>query len=51
MLIKDGNDGRFCQLYQEGSADQMLPGSGCFRKFVRHMEAGLEASDWKFRKE
>jgi hypothetical protein len=44
-FIKDGNGGRFSQLYQVGSADQQLPGSSCFRSSVRHAGTGLEASD------
>ena len=41
-LIKDGSNGRLCQLYQDGLTDQKLPGSGCFRRFVRHAGTGLE---------
>jgi len=45
MLIRDSSHGRFSQVYQGGSADQQLPGSSCFRRFVRHVRIGLEASD------
>jgi hypothetical protein len=42
MLIKDSSDDRFSQLYQEGSADQQLPGSSWFRRSVRHAGADLK---------
>jgi hypothetical protein len=41
-LIRDSSDDGFSQLYQEGSADQQLPGSSCFRMLVRHAGAGLK---------
>ena len=45
MLIKDGNDDRFSQLCQGGSAGQILPGSGLLWTFVRNVGTGPEAPD------
>ena len=45
MLIKDSNGDRFSQLYQEGCAGKMLPGSGYLRRLVRNAGIGPETSD------
>jgi hypothetical protein len=50
MLIRDGSNSGFSQLYQEGTVDQQLPGRGCFGRFVRPVGAGLEHQTDKYRK-
>lgn len=46
-LIKDGSNGRLCQLYQDGLTDQLQPGSDDLRIFVRNVSIDHEVSDWQ----